>query len=358
MIAFTCPACTMLLNVHDDQAGTKVPCPSCGQRLRVPQCPESESPTIMGKFVLPTPRTSGPDEGARTIRCVCPHCQAIIKAPPRAAGAKAPCPRCSLLVEIPVPKADYVEEPVSVVPSPPPADSQSGRTPPMPQPTPARFDDRPSDAALVPLTCGQCHATVYVPRQSAEAGLPCPRCARPIMLMPAPENRPDTREGPVIVNIVNNVGEQEGKRPPPRKAKRKALVQDPRRLASAVIVALAVAVVVGYWLYIGYGPDVFKNSWNSLFGKSPQELALGRWQYKDERNPETSLTVVFYKDGVADLFPSNEPAGKGTYKFIDDKNLELGGPRGSFRVQFTFQNDDAFVWIFPDGKRHTLRRVK
>lgn len=192
MIAFTCPACSMLLNRPDDQAGVKCACPGCGQRISVPQSSGGGNPAIMEQQVLPTSRMPVPD-GGRTIRCVCPHCQAIIKAPPRAAGAKAPCPRCSLLVEIPVPRADHVEEPVNVVPPPLPAVSQPVRTPSPPQPAPARIDDRPFDAALVPLACGQCHATVYVPRQSAEAGVPCPRCARPITLGPSHENWPSTR---------------------------------------------------------------------------------------------------------------------------------------------------------------------
>lgn len=207
MIAFTCPACTMLLNVHDDQAGTKVPCPSCGQRLRVPQCPESESPTIMGKLVLPTSRTSAPDEGARTIRCVCPHCQAIIKAPPKAAGAKAPCPRCSLLVEIPVPKAGHVEEPLTVIPvrssatpiAPPPATLPLEPPSMLARNTPPNQQTQP----LVPLVCQHCQTTVYVPTESTETGVQCPRCTRPVTATASREHTP-RRDAPVIVNVINN----------------------------------------------------------------------------------------------------------------------------------------------------------
>jgi hypothetical protein len=57
---------------------------------------------------------------AKTIRCACPHCQAVIKAPAKAAGTRASCPRCGLKVEIPVPKAEpiqvvNVEEPLTPV---------------------------------------------------------------------------------------------------------------------------------------------------------------------------------------------------------------------------------------------------
>ncbi|MBL8792740.1 MAG: paraquat-inducible protein A, partial [Planctomycetia bacterium] len=37
MIAFTCPKCQHQLTRHDNEAGSKIPCPACGQRLQVPQ---------------------------------------------------------------------------------------------------------------------------------------------------------------------------------------------------------------------------------------------------------------------------------------------------------------------------------
>lgn len=132
MIAFNCPKCKIELRRQDHESGNKVPCPSCGQRLQVPQGPEQESQTIMGELLFPAAAaaTQAPILPA-TIRCVCPHCQAVIKAPPKAAGNRAPCPRCRLPVEIPVPRAELLEESPA---TPEPAEVLS-----IPQPTQKRW---------------------------------------------------------------------------------------------------------------------------------------------------------------------------------------------------------------------------
>src|SRR5438105_9694668 len=49
MIHFQCPSCSVRLNVADDKAGTKGPCPKCGQRLQVPGLTQNK--TILGKSV-------------------------------------------------------------------------------------------------------------------------------------------------------------------------------------------------------------------------------------------------------------------------------------------------------------------
>lgn len=122
MIAFTCPACKSAVQRHDQEVGTKVSCPSCGQRLQVPK-PSQDSPTLMGVPLpepLAAPKTAS-DHPAKIIRCVCPQCQAVIKAPAKAAGARSSCPRCGAPMEIPTPRAELVEDvlPVSVTASPP-----------------------------------------------------------------------------------------------------------------------------------------------------------------------------------------------------------------------------------------------
>jgi DNA-directed RNA polymerase subunit RPC12/RpoP len=51
MITFRCPTCKAFLNQHDDQAGKKMPCPSCGQRLLVPTPPPARNKTVLGELV-------------------------------------------------------------------------------------------------------------------------------------------------------------------------------------------------------------------------------------------------------------------------------------------------------------------
>lgn len=217
MITFSCPRCETLLQQPNELASSKVQCPGCGQRLKVPELPASESPTIVGKLVMPASRTSAPDD---TIRCVCPHCQAIIKAPSKAAGAKAPCPRCSLLVEIPVPKAGYVEEPVTVIPArqfvPPIAPTPATLPLPEPPPMPARNPaTNQQNQRLLPLICSNCQTTVYVPSESTQAVVPCPRCSLLINATLPSEHTP-RRDAPVVVNVINNNDGHEGKRAPTR----------------------------------------------------------------------------------------------------------------------------------------------
>ncbi len=50
MIRLTCPACKVLLTREDREAGSKFDCPSCGQRLRVPQ---PVNKTLLGEAVRP-----------------------------------------------------------------------------------------------------------------------------------------------------------------------------------------------------------------------------------------------------------------------------------------------------------------
>src|SRR5438874_1736645 len=62
MIRFGCPSCKTVLSAPPEQAGTKVGCPRCGQRLLVPQ-PPPPNKTLLGAL-LPqetqaAPRPSG-----------------------------------------------------------------------------------------------------------------------------------------------------------------------------------------------------------------------------------------------------------------------------------------------------------
>jgi S1-C subfamily serine protease len=49
MISFTCPRCKKLLEEPEDKAGSKFPCPGCGQRLQVPDVPYEK--TMPGNLI-------------------------------------------------------------------------------------------------------------------------------------------------------------------------------------------------------------------------------------------------------------------------------------------------------------------
>jgi hypothetical protein len=55
MISFTCPACKFALTRADNEAGQKVSCPSCNQRLKIPQPPAPpKDKTMLGQIQSPT----------------------------------------------------------------------------------------------------------------------------------------------------------------------------------------------------------------------------------------------------------------------------------------------------------------
>ena len=119
MIDFSCPKCTFALTRHNNEAGSKVSCPSCGQRVQVPRppqqtdqtvmgelvCPEQLAPTVIGELVLPVEVGTS----SRTLRCVCPNCQATIKAKAYRAGTTVNCPQCKIPFDIPISSADQFE---------------------------------------------------------------------------------------------------------------------------------------------------------------------------------------------------------------------------------------------------------
>ena len=50
MIRFQCPACNIILQGSDTQAGTKIPCPKCGQRLQIPRPPAKRNDNVFHGF--------------------------------------------------------------------------------------------------------------------------------------------------------------------------------------------------------------------------------------------------------------------------------------------------------------------
>jgi hypothetical protein len=68
-------------------------------------CPEQLAPTVIGELVLPVEVGTS----SRTLRCVCPNCQATIKAKAYRAGTTVNCPQCKIPFDIPISSADQFE---------------------------------------------------------------------------------------------------------------------------------------------------------------------------------------------------------------------------------------------------------
>ena len=120
MIAFHCPKCNMRTQCDDSQAGTKIRCPFCNQKLRVPTPPPTEDQTmlgqmlpddrtLLGKFSPPHTQTGNqppkPLQWVTTpypepIGCFCPHCRAAVKGHPDSFESLANCPNCGRAVEV------------------------------------------------------------------------------------------------------------------------------------------------------------------------------------------------------------------------------------------------------------------
>src|SRR5579859_2167497 len=115
-ITFMCPNCRGSLTRPDSDAGTKIFCPSCNQKLRVPVPPRPTDKTMLGELQGPDNRTllaeivSSAPTIASPLRCICPQCQVVIAAHPNSAGERIACPGCGCSVELPLLKAELVQE--------------------------------------------------------------------------------------------------------------------------------------------------------------------------------------------------------------------------------------------------------
>ena len=100
MIRFSCPACTLIVEVPDAKAGLKTNCPGCGRRVEVPE----PSKTAPGKPAPPAggpesarPRLSAsadPDAGLVAVED-CPECGKSLQVPQADIGRRVACPRCA-----------------------------------------------------------------------------------------------------------------------------------------------------------------------------------------------------------------------------------------------------------------------
>jgi DNA-directed RNA polymerase subunit RPC12/RpoP len=400
MIAFACPRCTTRIERHDSESLTKVACPGCGQRLQVPQAPQPEAQTIMGKL-LPVPamltsRKPPEESPAKTIRCVCPHCQAVIKAPPKAAGSRAPCPRCGMKVEIPVPRAEPLEEVLPVLP-----------VVTEPVPLPAGLVEILYDSSPVPVqpnslvqnkidvnrwyicgsgpneqgkvygpfalsklqqfvTEGRLLADDLVCKEGSEDWVPActvnglviavsePR--PPGQIAPRPQPSQPIQSTPVVVNVVNNtnVSASATQHPPPLPQK----VSGGGRKKSAFAGILArliiypiLFIVIGLVALTILNPEG-KVSLPAIFKKSPKELIVGQWHNtSDPQAPD----LLFYKDGVVEGIVKGQVMFKGKYSFVDDDYIEMNS---AGRSKVSFPSNDELVVTQPDGKKQTWKRVK
>jgi hypothetical protein len=105
----------------DDRAGSKGACPTCGQRVQVPQ-PTPSNKTRLGKLLLddapaPTPTSEIPKwipapavpVATPASSITCPRCRLELAYKPAQAGGWVTCPRCAEMFTIPGAREELVE---------------------------------------------------------------------------------------------------------------------------------------------------------------------------------------------------------------------------------------------------------
>ena len=102
-IKYNCPRCQAPLEAPASEAGTKKPCPSCGQRLQVPAAPPPPPPPAAAQPNLNKTMLAGDDRvpAAPPIKYNCPRCQKPLESPASEAGVKKPCPSCGQRHQVP-----------------------------------------------------------------------------------------------------------------------------------------------------------------------------------------------------------------------------------------------------------------
>lgn len=88
MIAFSCPKCQTKLQRNDAEAGTKVLCPSCNQKLLVPTPSRLQGDATAASKIPPTK----PDRSPISVKC--PSCELVGTVPSRFEGKRVTCQRC------------------------------------------------------------------------------------------------------------------------------------------------------------------------------------------------------------------------------------------------------------------------
>ena len=94
MIRFSCPRCKSVLDSPDQQAGNKIECPKCQQRLQIPLPPRNK--TVLGELVLESPTLTQAVPVQQQVATAAPaipasaHSQAWFDANLRPAAAAVP----------------------------------------------------------------------------------------------------------------------------------------------------------------------------------------------------------------------------------------------------------------------------
>jgi len=325
---------------------------------------------------------------AKTIRCACPHCQAVIKAPAKAAGTRASCPRCGLKVEIPVLKA----EPIQVV-------NIDGSLAPLaalvpvvsPQPAsvapmaPQLTSVLPPAAPLVlsrwfvwgtaadnttkangPFTLlelqhfvqeGRIVAGDLMCSEGSQDWVPA-ESVRGLALQPVQPLRTPPSPPPVVVNIVNtnnNVAAQPA--PVPRKAGKVRKTKGHGGLIARLIIypLLFIFIVSFAWRLINDGGTPVNIPIPAMLKKSPQDQIVGKWEVMGPSKNKPAL-FVFYKDGEGELI-IDRPA-RFTYRFVDDNHVDLFENGTRDRVEITFPSLDELILSRPNEPQLRCKRVK
>lgn len=106
-IKLTCPnaKCKRRLWAPAAQAGKKVRCPGCKTVLTVPAVQATEVEALAAAALADRP--AGPQApGGKPIQLECPHCDEKVEAPFDMAGKQMPCPACSRILRVPLPKRE------------------------------------------------------------------------------------------------------------------------------------------------------------------------------------------------------------------------------------------------------------
>lgn len=181
-IQFVCPSCRTSYSVENQDAGRKVECKVCGQRVQVPSSKRLK--TVLGEEVIPhgasekvhpqapawtqevieprpKPAPVSEPEPLPTnepIRFACPKCHTTYTVRTEDAGKKSDCAKCGQRLQVPTPPAkparpktilgDYIP-PGSPVPHPAPVEDEPIKLEPAregfrPDESPSGYDGRPS----------------------------------------------------------------------------------------------------------------------------------------------------------------------------------------------------------------------
>ena len=157
MIRYLCPKCRQLLTAKDAEAGAKLSCTQCGQRLQVPTPPPNK--TMLGQLDEPANKTIlGKLEGERPE---------TVPSSPRQITEPPPVRRTLLVDPIP-PLAEAAPEPS--------AETDIPEVEPVRPRRRRRYeeddeDDRPRRRPRTRSACPRCGCTDY-PRQTTKFGVP------------------------------------------------------------------------------------------------------------------------------------------------------------------------------------------